>query len=68
MKRGDPMELLISIVVIILFMAKWGIERTRTKALMYFIVDRGYTPPTEQEMMECIKIVTQKTVEKWIKA
>ena len=62
------MELLISIVVIILFMAKWGIERTRTKALMYFIVDRGYTPPTEQEMMECIKIVTQKTVEKWIKA
>lgn len=62
------MELLISIVVIILFMAKWGIERTRTKALMYFIVDRGYTPQTEQEMMECIKIVTQKTVEKWIKA
>lgn len=62
------MELLISIVVIILFMAKWGIERTRTKALMYFIVDRGCTPPTEQEMMECIKIVTQKTVEKWIKA
>lgn len=62
------MELLISIVVIILFMAKWGIERTRTKALMYFIVDRGYTTPTEQEMMECIKIVTQKTVEKWIKA
>ena len=62
------MELLISIVVIILFMAKWGIERSRTKALMYFIVDRGYTPPTEQEMMECIKIVTQKTVEKWIKA
>ena len=40
------MELLISIVVIILFMAKWGIERTRTKALMYFIVDRGYTPRT----------------------
>ena len=62
------MALLISIAVIILFMAKWGIERTRTKALLYFIVDRGYTPPTEQEMMECIKIVTQKTVEKWIKA
>ena len=62
------MALLISIVVIILFMAKWGIERTRTKALMYFIVDRGYAPPTKQEMMECIKIATQKTVEKWIKA
>ena len=37
------MELLISIVVIILFMAKWGIERTRTKALMYFIVDTNRT-------------------------
>lgn len=45
------MALLISIVATILFMTKWGIERTRTKALMYFIVDRGYTPPTKQEMM-----------------
>lgn len=61
------MALLISIAATILFMTKWGIERTRIKALMYFIVDRGYTPPTKQEMMECIKIVTQKTVEKWIK-
>ena len=60
------MTLLISIAATILFMTKWGIERTRIKALMYFIVDRGYTPPTKQEMMECIKIVTQKTVEKWI--
>ena len=68
MKRGDWMALLISIAATILFMTKWGIERTRTKALMYFIVDRGYTPPTKQEMMECIKIATQKTVEKWIKA
>lgn len=59
---------MISIAATILFMTKWGIERTRIKALMYFIVDRGYTPPTKQEMMECIKIVTQKTVEKWIKA
>lgn len=67
MKRGDWMALLISIAATILFMTKWGIERTRIKALMYFIVDRGYTPPTKQEMMECIKIVTQKTVEKWIK-
>ena len=62
------MALLISIAATILFMTKWGIDRTRIKALMYFIVDRGYTPPTKQEMMECIKIVTQKTVEKWIKA
>lgn len=62
------MALLTSIAATILFMIKWGIERTRIKALMYFIVDRGYTPPTKQEMMECIKIVTQKTVEKWIKA
>ena len=68
MKRGDWVALLISIAATILFMTKWGIERTRIKALMYFIVDRGYTPPTKQEMMECIKIVTQKTVEKWIKA
>lgn len=61
------MALLISVIAAILFMTKWGIERARIKSLIYFIVDRGYTPPTKQEMMECIKIVTQKTVEKWTK-
>ena len=30
-------------------------------------VPKEYTPPNEHEMMECIKIVAQKTVEEWIK-
>jgi hypothetical protein len=34
---------------------------------MFFIVAKEYTPPNEQEMMECIKIVAKKTVEEWIK-
>lgn len=54
------MALLISIVVIILFMAKWGIERTRTKALMYFIVDRGYTPPTNWNMYYLVLLLQYK--------
>lgn len=53
--------------VTILFAIKWGIERARFKGLMFFIVAKEYTPPNEQEMMECIKIAVQKTVEEWLK-
>lgn len=62
------MVLIISIVVAILFALKWFTERIRFTAIIYYIVEKGYTPPSRDEMMECIKIVTQKTVEKWIKA
>lgn len=62
------MVLIISIVVAILFALKWFTERIRFTAIIYYIVEKGYTPPSRNELMECIKIVTQKTVEKWIKA
>ena len=32
------MALLISVIASILFMTKWGIERARIKALIYFIL------------------------------
>ena len=56
-----------NVTLTILFAIKWGIERARFKGLMFFIVAKEYTPPNEQEMMERIKIVAQKTVEEWIK-
>lgn len=56
-----------NVTLTILFAIKWGIERARFKGLMFFIVAKEYTPPNEQEMMECIKIVVQKTVEEWLK-
>jgi hypothetical protein len=56
-----------NVTLTILFAIKWGIERARLKGLMFFIVAKEYTPPNEQEMMECIKIVAKKTVEEWIK-
>ena len=56
-----------NITLTILFAIKWGIERARFKGLMFFIVAKEYTPPNEQEMMECIKIAVQKTVEEWLK-
>lgn len=56
-----------NVTLTILFAIKWGIERARFKGLMFFIAAKEYTPPNEQEMMECIKIVAKKTVEEWIK-
>lgn len=49
-----------NVTLTILFAIKWGIERARFKGLMFFIVAKEYTPPNEQEMMECIKIVAKK--------
>ena len=31
------------------------------------MVDKGYTAPTQREIEQCISIVTQKTIEDWIK-
>ena len=56
-----------NVTLTILFAIKWVIERARFKGLMFFILAKEYTPQNEQEMMECIKIVAQKTVEEWIK-
>lgn len=56
-----------NVTLTILFAIKWVIERARFKVLMFFIVAKEYTPPNEQEMMECIKIAVQKTVEEWLK-
>lgn len=53
--------------IAIIFAIKWRIEKARFKGLMFFIVTKGYTPPNEMEMMECIKTVSQKTVEDWLK-
>ena len=55
-----------NVTLTFLFAIKWGgIERAGFKGLMFFIVAKEYTPPNEQEMMECIKIAVQKTVEEW---
>lgn len=37
------------------------------RAVFYFMVDKGYTAPTQREIEQCISIVTQKTIEDWIK-
>lgn len=62
------MTLLISIVVIILFALKWFIERIRFTAIIYYIVEKGYTPPSRDELMEYIKIVSRKMVEERFKS
>lgn len=47
---------------------KWFIERIRFTALIYYIVEKGYTPPGRDELMECIKLVSQKKIEDWLKS
>ena len=57
----------VSICIAIFFAVKsWGTAVT-LKAVLYFIVDKGYTAPSQREIEQCISIVTQKTIEDWIK-
>lgn len=47
---------------------KWFTERIRFIAIIYYIVEKGYTPPSRDELMECIKIVSQRKIEDWLKS
>lgn len=57
----------VSICIAIFFAVKSWRTAVVFKAVLYFIVDKGYTAPTQREMEQCISIVTQKTIEDWIK-
>lgn len=43
-------------------------ERIRFTAIIYYIVEKGYTPPSRDELMESIKIVLQRKIEDWLKS
>lgn len=38
------------------------IKDVQLKAFVYFIVDKGYTEPTEEEMVQYIRIVVKKMI------
>lgn len=56
----------ILVVTNAIFIVKWRIEKMKFKSLIYFMVDKGYTAPTAQEMERCIRIVAEKTTEELI--
>lgn len=43
------------------------IERVKFTALVYYIVEKGYTEPTKKEMERCIEIVAKKMAQDWFK-
>ena len=47
---------------------KWFKERIRFTAIIYYIVEKGYTPPSRDELMECIKIFSKIKIEDWLKS
>lgn len=61
------MWIAIFIATTILATIKWWVARLRFKALLYYIVDKGYTAPTKMELERCISVVTEKTVEEFFR-
>lgn len=43
------------------------IENIKFSALLYYIVEKGYTEPTKEEMERCIDIASKKTVDEWFR-
>lgn len=43
------------------------IERVKFTALLYYIVEKGYTEPTKEEMERCIDIASKKAVDEWFR-
>ncbi len=54
--------------IIVIVELKGFIERIRFTAIIYYIVEKGYTPPSRDELMECIKIVSKIKIEDWLKS
>lgn len=54
--------------IIVIVELKGFIERIRFTAIIYYIVEKGYTPPSRDELMECIKIVSRKMIEERFKS
>lgn len=67
-RRGEITWIIAVLIagIIVLLIRLFSIK-IRFKAFIYFIVDKGYTEPTHEEMERCIKIVIQKTIEDWAK-
>ena len=55
------------IITTIVFAVRYWSRKIAFNALMYFIVDIGYTAPTKSDLEQCIDIVTKKMVEEWFK-
>lgn len=43
------------------------IARIKITALVYYIVEKGYTEPTKEEMERCIDIASKKAIDKWFR-
>lgn len=67
-KRGEKkMWTAIIICIAVFFAIKSWRTQIILKAMIYFMVDKGYTAPTQEEIKQYIRLVTKKSVEEWIK-
>lgn len=61
------MILLVVLFLIVAIVIITFIEKVKLAALAYYIVEKGYTEPTKEEMERCIEIAARKMVDEWFK-
>lgn len=49
----------IFIITTVVATVKWWIEKVKFTAIVYYIVEKGYTEPTKEEMERCIDIASK---------
>lgn len=55
------------LAIILILIIKMWIWMLKCKAIIYYLVDKNYTAPTEKDIERCIKLVTEKTVSDWLR-
>ena len=61
------MRTVIFIITTVIATVQWWIERVKFTAIVYYIVEKGYTEPTKEEMERCIDVASKEAVEKWFR-
>lgn len=47
------------------FAWRWRISELSVEGFAFYIVKKGYTPPTKKEWHECIRSCVREKVKKW---
>lgn len=47
------------------FAWRWRISELSVEGFVFYIVKKGYTPPTKKELHECIRSCVREKVKKW---
>lgn len=50
----------------IYFAVKWFASKWMLNGLMFYIIEKEYTPPTKEKLMECVRKCVKSEFKEWL--